>query len=107
MQQPNGSVNNGHCKVIASTDTHAAIEELLKAVFSVGSVLRRCNEDQLPLEQILETAMRRVGGWCKMAASVTVFVGQSRTSTDVNTEAETLRTVTRRQPVKIQQTEKT
>jgi hypothetical protein len=79
-------------------------------VFSVGSVSRRCNEGQLPLEEILETAVRRVGDWSEMATRLGVVVRQSPASKDVNTEAEeatTLRIVTRRQPVKIQQTEKT
>jgi hypothetical protein len=35
--------------VIDETDTHAIIEELLEAVFSVRSVPRLYNEDQLPL----------------------------------------------------------
>jgi hypothetical protein len=34
---------------MAATDTHAAIKELLEAVFSLGSVPRLYNEDQLPL----------------------------------------------------------
>jgi hypothetical protein len=48
----NGSVNMQVARqwlssrhVIAATDTHAAIEELLEAVFSVPSVPRLYNED--------------------------------------------------------------
>jgi anti-sigma factor RsiW len=64
----------------------------------------------------LETAMRSVGGWCEMVASLGVswsnelVVRQSLASKDVNTEAEeamALEAVTRRRPVKIQQTKKT
>jgi hypothetical protein len=33
---------------------------------------RLYNEGQLPLEESLETAVRRVGGWCEMAASLVV-----------------------------------
>jgi hypothetical protein len=40
------------------------------AVFSARSVLRLYNEGQLPLEESLETGVRRVGGWCEMAASL-------------------------------------
>jgi hypothetical protein len=40
------------------------------AVFSVRSVPRLYAGDQLPLRQSLETAVRRVGGWCEMAASL-------------------------------------
>jgi hypothetical protein len=53
---------------MAVTDTHATLEELLVAVFSVRSVPRLYNEDQLPLEESLETAVRKVGDWCAMAA---------------------------------------
>jgi hypothetical protein len=35
--------------------------ELLEAMFSVQSVLRLYNEDQLPLQGNLNTAVRRVG----------------------------------------------
>jgi hypothetical protein len=54
------------------TDTHETIEELLEAVFSVRSVPRLYNEDQLPLRGSLETAVRRAGGWCELAASLGV-----------------------------------
>jgi hypothetical protein len=79
------------------------------------SVLRIYNEVQLPLQGSLETAVRRVRDWCEMAASLGVsssneLVGrQSPVSKDVNTEAEeatALEAVTRRQQVKVQQTEK-
>jgi hypothetical protein len=49
---------------------HAAMEKVLEAVFSVLSMPRLYNEDQLPLRDSLETAVRKVGGWCKMAASL-------------------------------------
>jgi hypothetical protein len=39
---------NSH-HMIAATDTHATIEELLEAVFPVRSVPSLYNEDQLPL----------------------------------------------------------
>jgi hypothetical protein len=42
--------------VIAATDTYALMEE----TFSV----------QLPLRESFGTAIRRVGGWCEMAASL-------------------------------------
>jgi hypothetical protein len=35
--------------VIATTDTHTTIEELLEAVFSVQSVPRLYNKDPVPL----------------------------------------------------------
>jgi hypothetical protein len=54
---------------MAARDTHAKIE-LLEAVLSVRSVPRLYDEGQLPLEKILETAVRRVRGWCEMAASL-------------------------------------
>jgi hypothetical protein len=50
-----------------------AIEELLEVIFSVRSVLRLYNEGKLPLEKSVETAVRRVGGWCEMAASLGVM----------------------------------
>jgi hypothetical protein len=57
---------------MAATDTHATTEELLEAVVSVRSVPRLYNEGELPLEESLEMEMRRVGGWCEMAASLGV-----------------------------------
>jgi hypothetical protein len=57
---------------MVATDTHVTIEELLEAVFSVKSVPRLFNEGQLPLEESLETAVRRVGDWCEMAISLGV-----------------------------------
>jgi hypothetical protein len=47
-------------------DKHATIVELLEAVFSVRSVPRLYNEGQ----RSLEMTVRRVGGWCEMAASL-------------------------------------
>jgi hypothetical protein len=41
-------------------------------VFSVRSFPRLYNKDQVPLEESLETAVRRVGGLCDMAASLGV-----------------------------------
>jgi hypothetical protein len=55
---------------MATTDTHATIEELLEAVFSVRSVPKLYNGDQLIIEKSLETGDRRVGGWCEMVASL-------------------------------------
>jgi hypothetical protein len=57
---------------MAATDRHATIEELLEAVFSVRSVPSLYNEGQLSLEENPETALRTVGGWCEMAASLGV-----------------------------------
>jgi hypothetical protein len=45
--------------VTAATDTNATIEVLLEVVHSVGSVLRLCDEDQVPLPVIPGTV--RVG----------------------------------------------
>jgi hypothetical protein len=41
-------------------------------MFSVWSIPRVYNKGKLPLEESLETAVRRVGGWCEMAASLGV-----------------------------------
>jgi hypothetical protein len=63
-------------------------------VFSVWSVSKLYNEEQLRLRESLETGVRRVG-----------VARQSPASKDVNTKAEeatALEAVTRRQPVKIQ-----
>jgi hypothetical protein len=48
----------------------AKTEELFGEMFSKPSVPRLYNEGQLPLEDSLETVVRRVGGWCEMAASL-------------------------------------
>jgi hypothetical protein len=40
-------LNSHH--MIATTDKHAAMEDLLEVVFSVQSMLKLYNEDQLPL----------------------------------------------------------
>jgi hypothetical protein len=50
----------------------ATTEELLGEVFSVRSVPRLYSEEQVRLRDSLETAVRRVGGWCEMAASLRV-----------------------------------
>jgi hypothetical protein len=47
---------------MTAADTYTKIKELLEAVFSVRSVPRLYNEDQLPLEESLETGVRRIGG---------------------------------------------
>jgi hypothetical protein len=60
--------------------------KLLEAVLSVWSVLRLFNEDQLPLQGSLETAVRRVVVWCEMAASLRGLQSGSRgTSTHADT----------------------
>jgi hypothetical protein len=56
--------NNVHpCANVPSgiEPTHATVEELLEAAFSVWSVLRLYNEGQLPLEKSVVATMRRVG----------------------------------------------
>jgi hypothetical protein len=53
---------------MAATDSDATIEELLEAAFSMWSVPRLYNEEQLRLRECLETAVRRVECWCEMAA---------------------------------------
>jgi hypothetical protein len=58
---------------MASTGTHETIEELLEAVFFVWSVPRLHNEGQLPSEESLETAVRRVGSWRVAAASLGII----------------------------------
>jgi hypothetical protein len=54
---------------MAATDTHATIEELLEAVFSVQSVQNLYNEGHLPLEKCLETAVKRVEVSCATVVS--------------------------------------
>jgi hypothetical protein len=85
-------------------------------VFSVQPVPRLHNEEQLQLRESLEMPMKRVCSWCEMSASLGVswsnewVVRQSPASKDINTEAEevmALEAITRWQPVKIQQAEKT
>jgi hypothetical protein len=56
--------------VIAVTDTQEIIEE----TFSVESVPRIYNENQLSLRDSLETAVTRVGGWCNVSASIAVTI---------------------------------
>jgi hypothetical protein len=55
-----------------ATYTHTTAEKLLGEVFSVLSMLRLYNEAQLPLDESLETVERRLGAWCKRAASLGV-----------------------------------
>jgi hypothetical protein len=52
--------------MIATTDMHTIMEEM----FCVWSMLKLYNDDQLPLQQSPEMAVRRVGDWCEMAASL-------------------------------------
>jgi hypothetical protein len=56
---------------MAARDTHGTIDEQLKAVFSVRPVPWLYNEKKR-LRESLETAVRRVRGWCEMAASLRV-----------------------------------
>jgi hypothetical protein len=60
---------------MTTTDMQATMEELLETVLSVWSMLRlyACKEDQLPLEESLVTAGRRLGGWCVIATSLEVI----------------------------------
>jgi hypothetical protein len=53
------ALNNGRCYVMAATDTHTSIEELLEAVSSVQSVARLYNEHQLPLERVLRRKLEK------------------------------------------------
>jgi hypothetical protein len=53
------------------TDTQATVEELLEVLFSMRP-FRDYNEGQLPLEESLETSVRRARGLCDMAASLGV-----------------------------------
>jgi hypothetical protein len=57
---------------MAATGMHATTEELLEAMVSVWSVPRLYIKGQLPLEESLETAVRRVGGWRDMTTSLGV-----------------------------------
>jgi hypothetical protein len=57
---------------MVARDTHATTDEQLEAVFSVRPVPSLYNEEKLRLRENLETAVRRVGGWCEMAASLGV-----------------------------------
>jgi hypothetical protein len=49
---------------------HPTIEELLAALFSVRTVPSLYNEDHLSLREGLETVVKRVCGWCQVAASL-------------------------------------
>jgi hypothetical protein len=48
----------------------ATREAIMEAVFSVWSIPRLHNQDQLLLRESPDTAVRSVGGWCEMAASL-------------------------------------
>jgi hypothetical protein len=83
-------------------------------MLSVRYEPRRYNEEQLLLRESLETAVRRVGGSCEMAASLgfnwcsELVVRESPASKVVNPEAEeamALEAVTRRQRVKTEKTQ--
>jgi hypothetical protein len=73
----NGSANTptawqwfSSCHLTTARDTYTTIEEWLKVVFSARSMPRLCKKDQLLLRDGPETAVRRLGGWCEMAASL-------------------------------------
>jgi hypothetical protein len=57
---------------MVATDKEAKIEELREVMFSVRSAPRLYNEGQLLLEDNLETAVRRTGGWHELVASLGV-----------------------------------
>jgi hypothetical protein len=67
---------------MATTGMYTTTEELLKAQFSVRFTSGLYNEDQLSSRDSNETAVRRVGGWCEMAASLR---GCERGSTGTST----------------------
>jgi hypothetical protein len=48
----------------------ATVEEMFGELISLRSVPRLCNEEQLRLRDSFETAVRRVGIWCEMTASL-------------------------------------
>jgi hypothetical protein len=52
--------------VITKIDTHAIME----VTISVQSMPRLYSKDQPPLQESLEPAVGRVGGWCEMAVSL-------------------------------------
>jgi hypothetical protein len=56
---------------MVETGTHGTTK-LMEAVYSVQSVPKLYTDGQLPLEESLETAVRRTGDWCDMAASLAV-----------------------------------
>jgi hypothetical protein len=64
------------------------------------SVQRIYNEEQLRLRESLETAVRRVGGWCEMAGSLGVEWS------GVEVRVRQLEAVTGQRLVKAQQTKK-
>jgi hypothetical protein len=57
---------------MAATETHVTTEEMLEVAFSVWSVPRLYNEDQLSFEESLETALRRVVSSTEITASLGV-----------------------------------
>jgi hypothetical protein len=62
---------NGKRRFLRGPCHSYATKELLGEVFPVWSVPRLYNE-QLRLPESLEMEVRRVGGWCEMAASLGV-----------------------------------
>jgi hypothetical protein len=60
---------------MAATDKHATTEEMLEEVVSVRSVPSPYNDGQRPIEKSFETAVRRIGGWSRMAASLGLVSG--------------------------------
>jgi hypothetical protein len=63
---------------MAATDTHATIEELLEALFSVWSVPRLYNEEQLRLREGLETAVTGVWVNCESRRPVRTWTRKLR-----------------------------
>jgi hypothetical protein len=57
---------------MAAREIHATIQELLEVMFSMQSVPRLYNKQQLRLQESLGTEMRTVEDWCEIAASLRV-----------------------------------
>jgi hypothetical protein len=71
---------------MAATDMQATMEGLFRVVFLAWSMPRLYNEGHLPLEESLEMAVRRVGGWCEMVTNLRGSEPRSRgTSTGDDT----------------------
>jgi hypothetical protein len=96
-QQSRNRQQWSNCEAVLSTRSvrwlHESIIHLFGEMFSMRSVPRLYNEEQLRLLESLEMAVRRVGGWCQMAASLGIsrvewVVGQSPASKEVSTETE-------------------
>jgi hypothetical protein len=54
------------CTVSAAMREHA----IMKETFPAGFMPRLHDEDQLPSQDSLDTAVRRVKGWCEMSVSL-------------------------------------